>query len=43
MTIDEIDGILLGKNVIAQVLDAGFNLDFIDADAIDSVVFRITS
>ncbi len=27
----------LGKRVIAQVLDAGFNLDFIDADAIDSV------
>ncbi|HEX4321307.1 MAG TPA: glycosyl hydrolase [Acidobacteriaceae bacterium] len=28
---------LLGKRVIAQVLDAGFNLDFIDADAIDTL------
>ena len=28
---------LLGKQVMAQVLDAGFNLDFIDADAIDSI------
>jgi hypothetical protein len=27
----------LGSAVIAQALDAGFNLDFIDADAIDSV------
>ena len=27
----------LGKQVIAQVLDSGFILDFIDADAIDSV------
>jgi hypothetical protein len=27
----------LGKRVIAQVLDAGFNLDFIDADTIDHV------
>ncbi|HEX6771140.1 MAG TPA: glycosyl hydrolase, partial [Acidobacteriaceae bacterium] len=27
----------LGSTVIAQALDAGFNLDFIDADAIDSV------
>ena len=28
---------LLGKEVIPQVLDAGFNLDFIDADVIDCV------
>ena len=27
----------LGTDVIAQILDAGFNLDFIDADAIDTV------
>ena len=37
VTVDEsMDG-FLGKQVVAQVLDAGFNLDFIDADAIDSV------
>jgi len=30
-------GRALGNTVIAQVLDAGFNLDFIDADAVDSV------
>jgi hypothetical protein len=27
----------VGKEVIAQILDAGFNVDFIDADAIDQV------
>jgi len=37
VTIDESMGFYLGKKVIAQVLDAGFNLDFIDADTIDSV------
>ncbi len=37
VSIDEFMGYHLGKQVIAQVLDAGFNLDFIDADAIDSV------
>jgi hypothetical protein len=37
VTIDESLDFYLGKKVIAQVLDAGFNLDFIDADAIDSV------
>ncbi len=37
VTIDESMGHYLGNNVIAQILDAGFNLDFIDADAIDSV------
>lgn len=37
VTIDESMDKFLGKQVIAQVLDAGFNLDFIDADAIDSV------
>jgi hypothetical protein len=37
VTIDENMDAALGKKVIAQVLDAGFNLDFIDADAIDSV------
>ena len=37
VTIDEQMDKFLGKQVIAQVLDAGFNLDFIDADTIDSV------
>jgi hypothetical protein len=37
VTIDESMEHYLGKQVIAQVLDAGFNLDFIDADAIDSL------
>jgi hypothetical protein len=37
VSIDESMDKFLGKQVIAQVLDAGFNLDFIDADAIDSV------
>lgn len=37
VSIDEsMDG-LLGHNVIPQILDAGFNLDFIDADAIDKL------
>ena len=36
-TVDEQLDKFLGKRVIAQVLDAGFNLDFIDADTIDSV------
>jgi alpha-L-rhamnosidase len=33
---ESMDG-LLGHNVIPQILDAGFNLDFIDADAIDEL------
>ena len=37
VSIDENMGYHLGEQVIAQVLDAGFNLDFIDADAINSV------
>ncbi|MGA9719237.1 MAG: glycosyl hydrolase, partial [Acidobacteriaceae bacterium] len=37
VTIDESMKQFLGSTVIGQVLDAGFNLDFIDADAIDSV------
>ncbi|MFZ0747338.1 MAG: glycosyl hydrolase [Terracidiphilus sp.] len=37
VSVDESMDKFLGKQVIAQVLDAGFNLDFIDADAIDSV------
>jgi hypothetical protein len=35
ITLDEQMDRFLGKKVIAQVLDAGFNLDFIDADSID--------
>ena len=37
VTIDESMDKSLGKQVIAQILDAGFNLDFIDADAINSI------
>ena len=36
VSVDESMDKFLGKEVIAQILDAGFNLDFIDADAIDS-------
>ena len=37
ITIDESMPGALGAEIIPQVLDAGFNLDFIDADAIDTV------
>jgi alpha-L-rhamnosidase len=37
ITIDESMDKFLGKEIIGQILDAGFNLDFIDADAIDRV------
>jgi len=37
VTIDESMPHFLGGEVIPQILDAGFNFDFIDADAIDSV------
>jgi hypothetical protein len=37
LSIDESMGGLLGSQVISQILDAGFNLDFIDGDAIDSL------
>ena len=37
VTIDESMGKFLGKEIIGQILDAGFNADFIDADAIDRV------
>ncbi len=37
VTVDESMGKFLGKDVIGQVLDAGFNLDFIDADAVDTL------
>lgn len=37
VSIDESVGKLLGTDVIPQILDAGFNLDFIDADAIDAL------
>ena len=37
LSIDESMGQLLGNNVIAQILDAGFNLDFIDGDAVDTL------
>jgi hypothetical protein len=37
ISIDESMHKLLGDRVIGEILDAGFNLDFIDADAIDSL------
>jgi hypothetical protein len=37
VSVDESMDQFLGKQVIAQILDAGFNPDFIDADAIDTV------
>ena len=37
VSIDESMGDLLGDKVIPQILDAGFNFDFIDAEAIDAV------
>ncbi|HWA96716.1 MAG TPA: glycosyl hydrolase [Terracidiphilus sp.] len=37
VTIDESMGKFLGDKVVAQLVDAGFNPDFIDADAIDTV------
>ena len=37
VSVDESMDKFLGKQVIAQILDAGFNLDFIDADAIDNL------
>ena len=37
ITIDESMPRFLGTEIIPQVLDAGFNFDFIDADAIDTV------
>jgi hypothetical protein len=37
VTIDESMEQFIGSTVIAQVLDAGFNLDFIDGDAIGSI------
>lgn len=36
VSIDESMGELLGNSVIPQILDAGLNFDFIDADAIDA-------
>ena len=40
VSIDENMGDLLGSEVMTQILDAGFNLDFIDADAIDTLGIR---
>jgi hypothetical protein len=37
VSIDESMQKLLGINVIPEILDAGFNLDFIDGDAIDTL------
>ena len=40
LSIDESMGKLLGDKVIPQILDAGFNLDFVDGDAIDAFGIR---
>jgi hypothetical protein len=40
VSIDESMPKLLGDRVIPQILDAGFNLDFIDGDAIDTLGIR---
>jgi len=40
LSMDESMPAFLGKAVIPQILDAGFNFDFIDADAIDSLGVR---
>ena len=40
LSIDESMGKLLGDKVIPQILDAGFNLDFVDGDAIDALGIR---
>jgi hypothetical protein len=37
ISIDESMPKLLGNSVISQILDAGFNVDFIDSDAIDTL------
>ena len=37
VSIDESMPELIGNNVIPQILDAGFNFDFIDGDVIDSI------
>lgn len=40
LSIDESMGKLLGDKVIPQILDAGFNPDFVDGDAIDAFGIR---
>lgn len=40
VSIDEAMGDLLGTVVIPEILDSGFNLDFVDADAIDDLGIR---
>lgn len=37
ISLDESMQAALGANVIPQILDAGFNFDFVDADAIDAI------
>jgi hypothetical protein len=37
ISVNEVAAVLLGKRVIQQILDAGFNVDFIDAEAIDKI------
>ncbi|PYT71086.1 MAG: glycoside hydrolase [Acidobacteria bacterium] len=37
ISVNEVEAALLGKRVIQQILEAGFNVDFIDAEAIDKI------
>jgi hypothetical protein len=37
ISVNELEAALLGKRVIQQILEAGFNVDFIDAEAIDKI------
>jgi len=37
ISVNEVAAVLLGQRVIQQILDAGFNVDFIDAEAIDKI------
>lgn len=37
ISVNEVEAALLGKKVIQQILDTGFNVDFIDAEAIDKI------
>jgi hypothetical protein len=37
ISVNQVEAVLLGKSVIRQILDSGFSVDFIDAEAIDKI------
>lgn len=37
ISVNQVAAVLLGNRIIQQILDAGFNVDFIDAEAIDKI------